>query len=142
MTKRGTKSAPDPADDGGQTLEPPIKRGRKKNDSKASEAVVTAAASKTSAAIEAKTTTDAVVPAAGGKPTSTRRKKLPFALDEVTQKAAGQATQTTAAAKKPAEVAAESTAITSLPALKPPSCDWNFTATDKMQVSQLDTCFV
>ena len=64
MAKRGTKSAPDPADDCGQTLELPIKRGRKKNDSKASKAVVMAAVTKTaSAAIEAKTTTDAVVPA-------------------------------------------------------------------------------
>ena len=84
MAKRGTKSAPDPADDSGQTLEPPIKRGRNKNDSKASAVVVTVAASKTaSAAIEAKTRTDAVVPATGGKPTSTWRKKLPLALDAV-----------------------------------------------------------
>ena len=55
MAKRGTKSAPDPADDGDPTLGPPTKRGRKKNDPKASAAVVSAAASKTaSAAIEAK----------------------------------------------------------------------------------------
>ncbi len=136
--KRGTQSAPDPADDGRQTLEPQIKRGRKTNDSKDSTAVVTVAAPKTaSAAIEAKTTTDAVVPATGGQPTSTRRKKLPLASDAVAQKAAGQATQTTAAAKKPAASTAESTATTSPPALKSPSCDWNFTAADKCKFHSL-----
>ncbi len=55
------------------------------------------------------------------------------------QKAAGSATRTTAAAKKTAAKAAEPTAITSLPALKPPSCDWNFTAADKCKFHSLKT---